>query len=343
MFSAWKMGSMWHMPKWSLMCIQFKKLLRTHSEERVSFTNLRCQSWEISQGWNQKGLWLDLARTTNCDCWWSISKSFDLKRARASGVRRLMTLWLRFLESWLVRALIWSPSLASNQTRVQRNNILQRWWWSFWNLSSIGWRDEGIPIKTKEISSQVRIKQRIKQRFRQRHWQRKSNKQEGLLKTKEIRSRQMTIKQRIKQRFRQRLRQGKQTLIWLIIHVILIVFEFRLNWYQSIKWMRLLFDLLIFGVFLNLFQFTYSAFFANVSNRCIVFVFSKEQSFNRILTTSLGAFVLYSVVITVRVVACGSTLPSNHISNIESINTISNLSFSIILQSRMNHKFQHYQ
>ena len=307
MFSVWKMGSMWHMPKWSLMCIQFKKLLRTHSEERVSFTNLRCQSWEISQGWNQKGLWLDLARTTNCNCWWSISKSFDLKRARASGVRRLMTLWLRFLESWLVRALIWSPSLASNQTRVQRNNILQRWWWSFWNLSSIGWRDEGI------------------------------------LKTKEIRSRQMTIKQRIKQRFRQRLRQGKQTLIWLIIHVILIVFEFRLNWYQSIKWMRLLFDLLIFGVFLNLFQFTYSAFFANVSNRCIVFVFSKEQSFNRILTTSLGAFVLCSVVITVRVVACGSTLPSNHISNIESINTIFNLSFSIILQSRMTHKFQHYE
>ena len=102
-------------------------------------------------------------------------------------------------------------------------------------------------------------------------------------------------------------------------------------------------NLLVFEVFLNLFQFTYSAFFANVSNRCIVFVFSKEQSFNRILTTSLGAFVLYSVVITVRVVACGSTLPSNHISNIESINTISNLSFSIILQSRMNHKFQHYQ
>ena len=173
MFSVWKMGSMWHMPKWSLMCIQFKKLLRTHSEERVSFTNLRCQSWEISQGWNQKGLWLDLARTTNCDCWWSISKSFDLTRATASGLRRLMTLWLRFLESWLVWA-----------------------------------RDEGIPIKTKEISSQVRIKQRIKQRFRQRHRQRKSNKQEGL--------------------------------IWLIIHVILIVFEFHQNWYQSIKWMRLL-------------------------------------------------------------------------------------------------------
>lgn len=208
MFSAWKMGSMWHMPKWSLMCIQFKKLLRTHFEERVSFTNLRCQSWEISQGWNQKGLWLDLARTTNCNCWWSISKSFDLKRARASGVRRLMTLWLRFLESWLVRALIWSPSLASNQTRVLRNIILQWWWWPFWNQSSIGWRDEGIPIKTKEISSQVRIKQRIKQRFRQRHRQRKSNKQEGL--------------------------------IWLIIHVILIVFEFHQNWYQSIKWMRLL-------------------------------------------------------------------------------------------------------
>lgn len=102
-------------------------------------------------------------------------------------------------------------------------------------------------------------------------------------------------------------------------------------------------NLLIFEVFLNLFQFTYFASFANVCNRCIVFVFSKEQSFNKILTTSLGAFVLCSVVITVRVVACGSTLPSNHISNIESINTISNLSFSIILQLRMNHKFQHYQ
>ncbi len=102
-------------------------------------------------------------------------------------------------------------------------------------------------------------------------------------------------------------------------------------------------NLLIFEVFLNLFQFTYFAFFANVCNHCIVFVFSKEQSFNRILTTSLGAFVLCSVVITVRVVACVSTLPSNHISNIESINTIFNLSFSIILQSRMTHKFQHYE